>query len=257
MDIYDELEQLVPQERKEPFLRLSRQLKEYGDHNPELLRIVEAMGFLSLYTHELPQRLNDVITAARAQLTAELRVLHASHLAGLAGATDELRKHVTTLYDAGQNAQSLAAQLSFPDADNIRATTERNAQTAQTIASAANTISRRLAMNQTWHLIVIAGLGFLYFVGGAWFVWNDHHNVQKTIYEHVAARSKDAIERLQPDYIKQHLGNLKAFLDTGVSISVERDQLSGDTVLFFQGTNGVSLYYPRYVDGRYALNVSQ
>jgi hypothetical protein len=28
-------------------------------------------------------------------------------------------------------------------------------------------------------------------------------------------------------------------------------------VLFFQGTNGVSLYYPRYVDGRYALNVSQ
>jgi hypothetical protein len=46
---FDELEQLVPQERKEAFLRLSRQLKEYGDHNPELLRIVEAMGFLSLY----------------------------------------------------------------------------------------------------------------------------------------------------------------------------------------------------------------
>jgi hypothetical protein len=73
----------------------------------------------------------------------------------------------------------------------------------------------------------------------------------------VAARTKDAIERLHPDYIKQHLSNLKALLDTGVSISVERDQLSGDTVLFFQGINGVSLYYPRYVDGRYALNVSQ
>ena len=36
MDIYDELEQLVPQERREAFLRLSRQLKEFGDHNPEL-----------------------------------------------------------------------------------------------------------------------------------------------------------------------------------------------------------------------------
>ena len=112
-------------------------------------------------------------------------------------------------------------------------------------------------MNRIWHLIVIAGLGILYLAGGAWLVWNDHRSVQRTIYEHVAARTKDAIERLQPDYIKQHLDNLKALLDTGVSISVERDQFSGDTVLFFQGTNGVSLYYPRYVGGRYALNVSQ
>jgi hypothetical protein len=61
MDIYDELEPLVPQERREAFLRVARQLKEYGDHNPELLRIVEAMGFLSLYTTELPKRLNDSI----------------------------------------------------------------------------------------------------------------------------------------------------------------------------------------------------
>ena len=54
MDIYDQLEQLVPQERKEDFLRLSRQLKEYGDHNAELLRIIEAMGFLSLTPHSFP-----------------------------------------------------------------------------------------------------------------------------------------------------------------------------------------------------------
>ena len=197
MDIYDELEQLVPQERKEAFLRLSRQLKEFGDHNPELLRLVEAMGFLSLYTEQLPQRLTASIAADRAQLTAELKALYAAQLNSLAGASDQLQKHVAALHDAGQSAQSLATQLSFPDADKIRATVERNAQTAQTI------------------------------------------------------------ERLQPDYIKQHLDNLKALLDTGVSISVERDQLSGDTVLFFQGTNCVSLYYPRYVDGRYALNVSQ
>jgi hypothetical protein len=257
MDIYDDLEQLVPQERKEAFLRLSRQLKEFGDHNPELLRIVEAMGFLSLYTEQLPQRLTTSIAGARSQLTADLRALHAAQLNSLAGASDQLQKHVVALHDAGQNAQSVARQLSFPDVDKIRATVESNAQTAQTIATAATTISRLLAVNRIRHLILIAGLGILYFVGGAWLVWDDHRSVQKMIYEHVAARTKGAIERLQPDYVKQHLDNLKALLDTGVSISVERDELSGDTVLFFQGTNGVSLYYPRYVDGKYAINVLQ
>jgi hypothetical protein len=252
MDIYDELEQLVPQERKEAFLRLSRQLKEYGDHNPELLRIVEAMGFLSLYTHELPKRLSDTITQARAQLTTELRSLHTAQLAGLSGVNDELHKQVTVLHEVAQSANSLARQLSFPDVDKIRAITEGNAQTAHAIAS---TISQRLAVNRLWHLVVIAGLTALYFAGGAWFVWNDHHNLQKTIYEHVAARTRDAIERLQPDYVKQHLDNLKALVDTGVRVSVERDSVSGDTVLFLQGTNGVSLYKPRYADGMYAINV--
>ena len=83
MDIYDQLEQLVPQERKEDFLRLSRQLKEYGDHNPELLRIVEAMGFLSLYTEQLPKRVSDAIEHVQAQLTVELKALHAEHLSAL------------------------------------------------------------------------------------------------------------------------------------------------------------------------------
>jgi hypothetical protein len=255
MDIYDELEQLVPQERKEAFLRLSRQLKEYGDHNPELLRIVEAMGFLSLYTHELPKRLSDTITQAQAQLRSELRSLNLAQLTGLTSVNDELHKRVTALYEATQSANSLACQASFPDADKIRAITDGNAQTAYAIASAAATISQRLAVNRLWHLVVIAGLTALYFAGGAWFVWNDHHNLQKTIYEHVAARTKDAIERLQPDYVKQHLDNLKALVDTGVRVSVERDSVSGDTVLFLQGTNGVSLYYPRYADGMYAINV--
>jgi hypothetical protein len=257
MDIYDKLEQLVPQERKEPFLRLSRQLKEYGDHNPELLCIVETMGFLSLYTAELPTRLNDSIAQAQAQLATQLKALYATQLAALAAANGELHKDVTTLHEAAQSANSLARQLSFPDVDKIKAATESNAQTVQAIASAANTISQRLAGSRLWHLIIIAGLGILYFAGGAWFVWNDHHNLQKTIYEHVAARTKDAIERLQPDYIKQHQDSLKAILDTGVHISVQRDSVSGDTALFFEGTNGVSLYYPRYVDGKYAINVLQ
>jgi hypothetical protein len=57
LDIYDDLEHLVPAERRDAFLRLSRQIKEYGDHNPELLRLVEIMGFLSLYTSDLPKRI--------------------------------------------------------------------------------------------------------------------------------------------------------------------------------------------------------
>src|SRR6201985_3988313 len=80
MDIYDQLEKLVPQERKEDFLRLSGQLKEYGDHNPELLRIVEAMGFLSLHTEKLPERVSVAIERAQTQLAAELKALHAEHL---------------------------------------------------------------------------------------------------------------------------------------------------------------------------------
>ena len=204
MDIYDQLEQLVPQERKEDFLRLSRQLKEYGDHNPELLRIVEAMGFLSLYTEQLPKRISDVVEHAQAQLAAELKALHAEHLSALR----------------------------------------------------VFNINQRLIKTHPRHLLVV-GLGILCFAGGACFVWNDHHAIQKTIYEHVAARTKDAIARLQPDYIREHLENLKAFLDTGIRVSVQRDNLSGDTVLRLEGANGVSLYYPRCTDGKYFINVLQ
>lgn len=205
MDIYDQLEQLVPQERKEDFLRLSRQLKEYGDHNPELLRIVEAMGFLSLYTEQLPQRVSDAIEHAQAQLATDLKALHAEHLSALR----------------------------------------------------AFNFNQPPPKRRPRHLLVIVGLSILYFAGGACFVWNDHQAIQETIYEHVAARTKDAVARLQPDYIRVHLENLKAFLDTGIRVSVERDNLSGDTVLRLEGTNGVSLYYPRCTDGKYSINVLQ
>jgi len=205
MDIYDQLEQLVPQERREDFLRLSRQLKEYGDHNPELLRIVEAMGFLSLYTEQLPKRVSDAIEYSRAQLATELKALHSEHLSAL---------------------------------------------------SAFNVNQRPIGPRHR-HLLVIVALSILCFAGEACFVWDDHYAVQKTIYEHVAARTKDAVARLQPDYIREHLENLKAFLDTGIRVSVERDNLSGDTVLRLEGANGVSLYYPRCADGKYSINVLQ
>ena len=232
-------------------MRLTRQLKEYGDHNPELLRIVEAMGFLSLYTAELPRRLNDTLAQAQVQLATELKALHTTQLTALAATNGELQKNTGALH----SARSLAERLSFPDADKIKATTESNAQTAKAIASAADAFSRRLRTVRLWHLGIIFVLAILYFAGGAWFVWNDHRNVQKTIYEHVAARTKDAIGRIQ--YLKDHFDAVKPFLDTGVRVSIARDSGSGDTVLFFEGTSGVSLYYPRYADGRYAINVLQ
>ena len=118
-------------------------------------------------------------------------------------------------------------------------------------------VNRRLIEPSHRHLLVIAALSIICLAGGACFVWDDHHAVQKTIYEHVAARTKDAIARLQPDYIREHLENLKAFLDTGIRVSVERDILSGDAVLRLEGANGVSLYYPRCADGKYSINVLQ
>lgn len=257
MDIYDQLEPLVPHERREAFLRVARQLKEYGDHNPELLRIVEAMGFLSLYTTELPKRLNDSIAQAQAQLTTELKAYHTSLLAALHGANNDFQKDVAALGEAAQSVRSLAQQLTFPDADKIKAATESTARTAQAIASAASTIDQRLSALRLWHLVVIAAIVILYFAGGAWFVWRDHRRVQQVIYEHVAARTATALARIQPDSLQQHVRYLKALLDLGVHFSIAHDTNNGDTVLTLEGGDGVTLYYPRYAGGKYFINIIQ
>jgi hypothetical protein len=227
VDIYDELECLVPAERRDAFLRLSRQIKEYGDHNPELLRLVEVIGFLSLYTHDLPKRI-----------------------------AVEIDRGLAAFQEVSIVRPDMRAAIALPDADKIQAANENNAKAAQALVSAASTISRRLAAIRLSHILLVTWLGLLYFVGGAWFVWNDHRAVQKIIYQHVTLHTKDAVERLQPDYIKQHLDSLKAFVDTGVSVSVVRDS-DGDTTLYFQGRPGVSLFKPRYSSGKYAISVSQ
>ncbi len=141
------------------------------------------------------------------------------------------------------------------DADKIKAAIEDTAKTARAIAGAASTISERLAVIRRSHLLVICGLGLLYFIGGAWLVWNDHRAVQKTIYQQVALHTKDALERLQSDYIKEHLDTLKALVDTGVTVSVMHDS-DGDTTLYFQGRPGVSLFKPRYSSGKYAISAA-
>jgi hypothetical protein len=223
-DIYDELESLVPEERRDAFLRLSRQIKEYGDHNPELLRLVEVMGFLSLYTNDLPKRI-------AIEIDRGLAAFHATPTA-----YPEMR----------------AATY----ADKIKAAIEDNAKTAQAIVSAANTISRRIAVIRRWYLLVTGGLGLLYFIGGAWIVWKDHRSVQRTIYQQVALHTNDALKQLQSDYIKEHLDSLKAFIDTGVTVSVVRDS-DGDITLYFRGRSGVSLFKPRYSSGKYAISVLQ
>jgi hypothetical protein len=113
-----------------------------------------------------------------------------------------------------------------------------------------------LLSEQATEGLVIAGLGLLYFGGGAWFVRNDHRAVQNTIYQQVTLHTKDALERLQLAYIKEHLGSLKAFVNTGVTVSVVRES-EGDTTLYFQGRPGVSLFKPRYSSGKYAISVLQ
>jgi hypothetical protein len=246
LDIYDDLEHLVPAERRDAFLRLSRQIKEYGDHNPELLRLVEVMGFLSLYTNDLPKRI-------AVEIDRGLAAFHAANMAcpDMRAATTQLRAQLTTLQNTLDSAKTVAEHLTLADADKIEAAIEHNAKAAQAI-----TISRRLAAIRQWHLPVIAALGLLYFIGGAWFAWNEHRAIQKTIYQKVVLQTKDALGRLQPDYIKEHLDTLKAFVNTGVTVSVVHDS-DGDTTLYFQGRPGVSLFKPRYSSGKYAISVLQ
>ena len=257
MDIYDELEQLVPQERKEAFLRVARQLKEFGEHNPELLRIVEAMGFLSLYTVELPKRLSDTFGQAQAQFISELKALHAERAASQVALNANFDQKLTALQQAAQSADSLACQLSFPDADKIKAAAESNAATAQTIANAAGVVNRRLSTLRCWHLIIFAVVALLYFAGGAWFVRWDHHRVQSEIYERVAARTAQALQRIQPDELRQHVQLLKDLLDLGVHFSLSHDTVNGDVLLTLEGRDGVTLYYPREVGNKYYINVIQ
>jgi hypothetical protein len=250
LDIYDDLEHLVPAERRDAFLRLSRQIKEYGDHNPELLRLVEVMGFLSLYTNDLPKRI-------AFEIDRGLGTFQAANTAfpDMRAATTQLCTQLTTLQNTVDSAKTFAEHLTLADADKIKAAIEDNAKTAQA-TNAAISISRRLAAIRRWDLVVIAGLGLLYFIGGAWFVRDDHGAVQKTIYQQVALHTKDALERLQSEYIKEHLDTLKAFVNTGVTVSVVRDS-EGDTTLYFQGRPGVSLFNPRYSGGKYAISVLQ
>ncbi len=251
LDIYDELEHLVPAERRDAFLRLSRHIKEYGDHNPELLRLVEVMGFLSLYTNDLPKRIAVEIDRGLATFQEANTTC-----ADMRAATTQLCTQLTALQNTVDSAKAVAEHLALADADKIKAAIEGNAKTAQAITSAASTFSRELLAVRRWNLLVIAGLGLLYFIGGGWFVWNDHRAVQRTIYQQVALHTKDALERLQSEYIKEHLETLKAFVNTGVTVSVVRDS-AGDTTLYFHGRPGVSLFKPRYSSGKYAVSVLQ
>src|ERR1700730_11825528 len=148
LDIYDDLEHLVPAERRDAFLRLSRQIKEYGDHNPELLRLVEVMGFLSLYTNDLPKRIAFEIDRGLAAFQAANTAC-----SDMRAATTQFRTQLTTLQKTSQSAQTVAGHLTATDADKIKATIEDNAKAAQAITSAASTISRRLAAIRRWDLV--------------------------------------------------------------------------------------------------------
>jgi hypothetical protein len=67
-DIFNDLERIIPEERREEFLRLARDLRDYGRDNPELLRLIEAIGLTSLYTESLPGRVAAAIDSRIAAL---------------------------------------------------------------------------------------------------------------------------------------------------------------------------------------------
>jgi hypothetical protein len=67
-DIFNDLERIIPEERREEFLRLARDLRDYGRDNPELLRLIEAIGLTSLYTESLPGRVAAAIDSRIATL---------------------------------------------------------------------------------------------------------------------------------------------------------------------------------------------
>jgi hypothetical protein len=206
---------------------------------------------------QVPNKIDAAVASAQVALVKELKALHTQHLTNMAGLNAEVGKKLTDLAAALKSADSLASKLSFPDADKIKAAAESNAQTAQAIANAASVINRHLAAFRVWHLIVFAVVAILYFAGGAWLVQRDHHRVQSTIYQHVAARTTQALARIQPDELRQHVQALKDLLDLGVYFSLSHDIASGDVVLTLEGRDGVTLYYPRETNGKYCINVSQ
>jgi hypothetical protein len=109
VDIYDDLEHLVPAERRDAFLRLSRQIREYGDHNPELLRLVEVMGFLSLYTNDLPKRI--AVEIDRGLATSQMAN---TACADMRAATTQLYTQLTTLQDTVDSAKAVAEHFAPP-----------------------------------------------------------------------------------------------------------------------------------------------
>jgi hypothetical protein len=206
---------------------------------------------------QVPNKIGAAVASGQAALIQELKASHTQHLMNMVGLNAEFGNKLGDLATALQSVDSLARQLSFPDADKIKAAAENNAQIAQTIANAASVINRRLAALRVWHLIVFAVVAILYFAGGAWLVQSDHHRVQSTIYQHVAARTAQALTRIQPDELRQHIQLLKALLDLGVHFSLSHDTVSGDVVLTLEGRDGVTLYYPREVGNKYYINVIQ
>ena len=169
---------------------------------------------------------------------------------------NDFQKDVAALGEVAQSARSLAHQLTFPDADKIKATTENAAETAQIFASAASTINQRLSALRLWHLVVIAELGILYFAGGACFVWNDHHASRRLSTNMSQPGPSTPSRDSSLTTSREHLGNLKAFLDTGIRVSVEQDNVSGDTVLTLGGRPTVfPSTIPATNDGKYSINV--
>lgn len=170
MDIYDELERIVPLEYKDDFLRVSRELRDYGEHNPELLRFVEVVGLTSLYTEKLPARIAqefetaaDVFEAASRTASGQIEaVIKAAdkHLQTVLQSEQQLQKTVKDL--EAEHRATLKTILGATD-DRLRAVLEALNRlcdpTSEQLAK-IDSVARRALQIQAVNLLTALALAF-------------------------------------------------------------------------------------------------
>jgi gamma-glutamylcysteine synthetase len=175
MDIYDEIERIVPAEYKEDFLRVSRELREYGEHNPELLRIVEVVGLTSLYTADLPERLSKVLDerfvtfdsihqSAAAQIEATMKTLE-TKLADIFQTEQELE---ATTQDLNEAYSEALKDILSPINDRVQKVIDVLSQFSQPIQECLIRVERDAvrarqihAVNLVIALVLAFGLGII------------------------------------------------------------------------------------------------
>lgn len=170
MDIYDELERIVPLEYKDDFLRVSRELRDYGEHNPELLRFVEVVGLTSLYTEKLPARMAQEFEAAANAFKIASRTASGQIEAVMKAADKRLQTVLqseqqlqTTVKDVeAQHSAALKSILGATD-DRLRAVLEALDQlcdpTTEQLAR-IDSVARRALQIQAVNLLTALALAF-------------------------------------------------------------------------------------------------
>lgn len=138
MDIYDELERIVPAEYKEDFLRVSRELRDYGEHNPELLRIVEVVGITSLYTAQLPERFAQKLDEGLVAIEAA----HRSAIEQVEAATRVIETKLTSIIQTEQDLEVTEQDLNAAYSEALSSILSPINERLQRVVEVLNQFSR-------------------------------------------------------------------------------------------------------------------